>query len=395
MVTKWMKQLAVPSALAITACSLQAQAQEVPAEEAKVEIVVEENAAPAAGIIQRLSDVVQAQAAEATDVVNQVAEDEAKLSKLWLGLACEPVSDVLKAQLNIQKGLWVRDVFADGPAANAEVQSFDILLKFNDEELEDVNQLVAQVEKNGEQVVAFKILRGGKEQVLKVTPAVRPVNLVLKPKTTSAPETETLQKITAVLKQAEADGKKLDLVIVRPGIAFPADRVKPVALPKDATIKIDKQGDKPAEITIKLGDKSWTVTEDKLDQLPPEVRVLVEQMHGGATIRWQQAAPGGKDAGRALIYAPGAAGTVTMRTMPLPPHATPSSPPQVFLDPSVAARVAIGSAGIPLPHTQLDDVNRKLDAILVHIKESSQVDKLQAEVEKLRKEVEDLRSQKN
>lgn len=396
MVTKWVKQLVVPSALAMTACGLQAQAQEAPAEEAKVEIVVEEETTPAARIIQRIGDVVQARAAEATEVVRQVASDEAKLSSFWLGLACEPVSDVLKAQLNIQKGLWVRDVFEDGPAAKAEVRSFDILLKLNDDELEDVNQLVTQVEKNGEKEITFKILRAGQEQVLKITPVKRPADQPFRTNPASAPQPETLRRIEAVLKQMKAEGKELDLVIVRPGVAFPADRVKPVALPKDATIKIDKQGDKPAEITIKLGDKMWKVTEDKLDELPKEVRDLFEEMHGGASIRWEKSTPGGDESGRALLYAPAA--TIKSRTITVGPDgktvSTPAAPPQVVIDPTSAARAVLGER-VVMPHTQLEDVNRKLDAILVHLKESSQVTKLQAEVEKLRKEVEELRSQKN
>ena len=55
-------------------------------------------------------------------------------------------------------------------------------------------------------------------------------------------------------------------------------------VPDDLEIQIVKKGEAPAKIEIKQGEKTWSVTEDKLDELPDEVRPYAERMlsHGPA-----------------------------------------------------------------------------------------------------------------
>jgi hypothetical protein len=52
-------------------------------------------------------------------------------------------------------------------------------------------------------------------------------------------------------------------------------------LPADISISIKKLGKEPAQIAVKKGEKSWEVTEDKLSDLPEEVRAVVERFLAG------------------------------------------------------------------------------------------------------------------
>ena len=64
-----------------------------------------------------------------------------------LGVAVEPVSSVLRAQLSLEpdSGLTVSAVVPDSPAARAGLQVSDVLTRFNDQLLVSPGQLVALV----------------------------------------------------------------------------------------------------------------------------------------------------------------------------------------------------------------------------------------------------------
>jgi hypothetical protein len=54
-------------------------------------------------------------------------------------------------------------------------------------------------------------------------------------------------------------------------------------IPNGVSVSIKKEGDQPAQITVKRGDESWEVVGDdpeSLDQLPDDLRPFVEQMLG-------------------------------------------------------------------------------------------------------------------
>ena len=51
-------------------------------------------------------------------------------------------------------------------------------------------------------------------------------------------------------------------------------------LPDNLSITIRKQGKEPAKIDVKRDDQTWSVDENGLDTLPPEVAVHVERMLG-------------------------------------------------------------------------------------------------------------------
>src|SRR6185436_7849933 len=76
----------------------------------------------------------------------------------------------------------------------------------------------------------------------------------------------------------KAGDDALSLFFARPGVVAPSINVfKRNDLPKNMSIRIAKEGNKPAKIYVKKDDQEWEVTDDKLGDLPEEVRPHVQQ----------------------------------------------------------------------------------------------------------------------
>src|SRR3990172_9195171 len=101
-----------------------------------------------------------------------------ELPKHWIGVMGTPVTPELRAHLDVPEGygLLVRHVVADGPAAKAGLQNFDILLKANDTDLAEMRDLMELVKTEGEKggTIALEVLRHGEHTTLSITPEARP-----------------------------------------------------------------------------------------------------------------------------------------------------------------------------------------------------------------------------
>lgn len=89
-----------------------------------------------------------------------------------LGLTVGPVNEQVRAQVKLPAGmgLMVEDVQADGPAAKAGVERFDILRKFDDQLLCSPDQLMALARAAGEgKEIRLALVHAGQERELTVT----------------------------------------------------------------------------------------------------------------------------------------------------------------------------------------------------------------------------------
>ena len=95
----------------------------------------------------------------------------------WLGLALEPLSEVLAAQLGLKTGMVVDFLAADGPAQKAGLRKHDILLEANGTPIQAMSDLlqVVAVAAAEKKPVGLAVLRGGKPLEITVTPEPRPV----------------------------------------------------------------------------------------------------------------------------------------------------------------------------------------------------------------------------
>jgi membrane-associated protease RseP (regulator of RpoE activity) len=223
-------------------------------------------------IIRRIQAVGEgpAQSRDSLILVGDASGDaeETAVPAYWIGLICDPPDAALRAQLKLKEGgLVVRETVADAPAAKAGVKVYDVLLAVGDKELTDIRSLVDAVEKSEGKEITLHLLRGGEKQTVKVTPTKRE----------KMPRAEDLPgevRRWIELHRAGPDGWRTE---VRPGV-LGLRALAPHKLPKDMTVTITKEGESPAKIVVKQGDKTWETTEDKLKDLPEEVRKHVAPM---------------------------------------------------------------------------------------------------------------------
>ena len=92
------------------------------------------------------------------------------------------------------------------------------------------------------------------------------------------PEWEKVQKW---LDSAGPSGRSaLRMQVIRPGIILPPEAKTFPPAPDDLRIVVTRHGNRPARIEVRHGDRQWEVTEEQLDQLPPDIRMHVERPLG-------------------------------------------------------------------------------------------------------------------
>lgn len=194
-------------------------------------------------------------------------------SEYWLGVAVQPLPDVLRAQLKLDQGVVVERVTEDSPAAQAGIQPHDILLQFGEVQLADPAALVKAVEEAKEAETELVLLRGGERQTLRITPAKRPA---------SARATHEQHAHTALQNWVAQGPGNIFVWRFNPGMALP-QLVQPgqsglANLPQGTSITITKEDSAPAQIEVKQGDKSWTVTAETVGELPAELQAPIRQL---------------------------------------------------------------------------------------------------------------------
>jgi len=204
-------------------------------------------------------------------------EDREPAVAYWIGVACEPLPAALRAQLNLPegKGVLLEDVIPDGPAAKAGLEQFDVLLSIGDEPLGSQQDVARRVVDSRGEELTIRYLRAGKEATVAVKPAERPARYELGDWVVPEGDQASLQNWLERLRPGMPPNP-LAMRFFHPGMVLPPD----AGLPDDMSVTIAKQGKEPAKISVKRGEQSWEVSEDKLDELPEDVRLPVERMLG-------------------------------------------------------------------------------------------------------------------
>ena len=215
----------------------------------------------------------------------EVESQDRSVGGFWIGVRLEPVNPLVKSQLNIDHGLAVAQVIDDGPAKEAGMKENDILLSVDGKPAVDPGTVVDLVNKFQGQKIKVDVLRRGKRQMIDLTPMPRPEKLDLRPHI-------ELDELMLDLPRMK-DGEKNDYWFIRPGVLLPEEAaeieipsfmVKGSGFPADTKIEITKEGDAPARIAVQQGEKFWTVDENGLEQLPDDVRAVVERAMGKMTL---------------------------------------------------------------------------------------------------------------
>lgn len=217
---------------------------------------------------------------KAADAGKHQAKDKAEY---WLGITCGPIPEFLRAHLSIpeDQGILVHMVTKDSPADKAGIRQHDILLEAAGKVLKSPEDLIAVVNEQKDQTFKITLLRKGKTESVNVRGEPRPVQAgePVPPFPGPFASSEAWQKWFDWFHKRLPDQPPLTFRFYRPGIVLPPGETED--LPKDLTIVVTKQGNEPAKIVVRRGDKTWEVTEKELDKLPKEIRPHVERMIRG------------------------------------------------------------------------------------------------------------------
>lgn len=160
---------------------------------------------------------------------------EAPQEHYWIGVRCEPLTLLTKSQLKLDFGLAVQEVVPQSPAENAGIVVHDILFRVGDQKLETTIDLVNAVDRQKSQVAEFEVIRGGRNITVNIQPQRRPqleteqivLGVFEDSKFDSVKVDAQLQKIKGWVKtQTNASGRNLEVLLVRPGVAFDEKKLK-------------------------------------------------------------------------------------------------------------------------------------------------------------------------
>ena len=198
---------------------------------------------------------------------------EVEPGKYWIGLLCVDPGEALRAQLGLGEGvgLLVEAVTDDSPAKKAGILQHDVLVTLNDKinptvrVLKQVKDLVEAVQLSETKPLFLELVRKGQREVIEVVPAERP-------KPTEVRDV-LIQNFDARLEEQHL-GRSLGLRMAGPVFAYAAQSV---ALPEGMTMEFHQVVGQPEKITVKMGERTWELTEVALDKAPQEVRIAVWQ----------------------------------------------------------------------------------------------------------------------
>ncbi len=339
----------------------------------------EKKEAPAAAPpAEQAAEVSAAANSDADDVlsVTVAAEVDAAANGYWLGILVTPADAVLKTHLGLEAGLLVEQVVPESPAAKAGIEVNDILLKFGEADLSDVEGLQKAVGENKDGEAKVTLLRAGKQKAVTVKPEVRPAD-VGAPDPHRPGDWGQISEMLKKLERGELGEDPLRMFFVRPGVVVPKElkqqRIElftspPGAahLPKGTRVTVTRENDAPAKITVEKDGQKWEVTEAELDKLPADLRPAVKGMLGG---------------GRVFVF--GQSPVVVPGERPAAPGA--SKAPKAEADTKPEDKPAGAEQNLDKVREKLEEMNRQL-------RENEK--RLQKQMDELRQQMEKLGQQK-
>ena len=282
--SKMIRSGAIASALGL-ACGVPAFAQE---EEKVIEV---ENVAKG-------DDVVE----EVVVMINEDGEQEVAVSrpKYWVGVALKDVEGDLAKHLKDIDGVFITSVYPDSPADKAGVAEGDVVLKIGESKVAGLGQMMevlSAIDGEGEELplVEFKLLREGAPKTLKVKLAERPTEEKLaKLLVEVAPEGED-----EIVRKLYADAVG-DFKVLRMGspntFFFDSEGGDSFSWTineeesegdkeKKLRVEVKQKDDAPIQVVVIEDGEKKTFTTENLDELPAEIKVKVESVMNGRTMK--------------------------------------------------------------------------------------------------------------
>jgi hypothetical protein len=164
-----------------------------------------------------------------------------------------------------------------------------VIVAVNGEPISDLTAVQKVVADGGKKAIALKIIRLAKEESVEVTPEERPADLALSLPADGGIEQRLnlggpMGDVEALLRQFQQGGGPAGMRVFGPGM-IGGQALNLNQMPSGVSVSVARQGDGPAEITVKKGDETWTLKsddEEAIKKLPEDVRPFVEQMLDGS-----------------------------------------------------------------------------------------------------------------
>jgi membrane-associated protease RseP (regulator of RpoE activity) len=222
-------------------------------------------------------EIRSAGGASGSETLQSPSEKSAKSYRL--GLKLEAIHPLVKEQLGLEGGVSVVEVVPESPAAKAKLKARDIILSVGSNAINQPADMQGVLAACGGKALELKFLRGGKENQLNITPELSPeLGAAIEGLPAGQLSEKMLGDVQELLKKLNQDGLDLDIEMFGPGIIVQSQSSS--KMPENLQIAITKNGNEPAKITVKQNDKTWDITEDKIDELPEELRPHVRSMLG-------------------------------------------------------------------------------------------------------------------
>ena len=241
-----------------------------------------------------------------------------------IGIDCAPAPEALRVHLRLQEdtGLLVNGVLDASPGGRAGIKRHDVIVAANGQPLTSVRDLMVAVNEAKENEMTLSIIHAGEEHTIKVTPEERDaeeINRLRNGFANRLGQNPFFRDLDMGDMQAEIERAIEEMqsqlgpmqngfrMRMGPGIMFGPNGGAPSARNpgvngwssskssmtqsfqsngEQVTITIDRDDDQPAQIKVKRGGDSWELTEKELDQLPKDIRALVQsQLNGRGTLQ--------------------------------------------------------------------------------------------------------------
>ncbi|HUQ71961.1 MAG TPA: PDZ domain-containing protein, partial [Planctomycetaceae bacterium] len=302
MMNRWWTWAALGCVAVSSATS--ARAQETTAPRAVLSIVDGDGEAPASAVETEVRAI-------SSDLDGLVAfyDAERTAGKFWIGVSCEPVSESLRNQLDLEAevGLLVNEVMDDSPAKAAGVQPHDVLISAafksddsaEERKLTEIGDLSTVVQKAETKPLSLVLLRKGKPQTLSIAPVERPQPQNFLVEFTDVdvvkPHQGDPKKVQILLQQLQQElggaPQMLRLQSAAPVVVAAPPQVAHFGstyafagngLPEGMTLTITKSGNNPARIEVKKGEgQVWGANENEIETLPAEAQAIARSALAG------------------------------------------------------------------------------------------------------------------
>ena len=231
-----------------------------------------------------LVDDVEIDSEEENASRNEVT-DAVAAQQWWIGVSLQPLSDVVRSQLELSDdvGVVINRVFPDSPAAAAGVEQYDIVLGLGDQPIRDPKLMADVVAEAKGSEMKVSIIRKGSPVELTVTPAQRPGLTIYAPGIDHRVDADSTDRHPEWLLRRKGQSREFD--IVRPGIVLGfrngEQHYDRRALPEGMRLRIERESGKPDRIIIDRGDDHWELTDpEEIEELPDDVRPHVKRHLG-------------------------------------------------------------------------------------------------------------------